>query len=126
ARRARDLSRAAGRRVLRRRLPRRADQGVGARRAGVDPGRSGARDGGGAVAARAERRGVSIRRAGPDDVDFLVELYADPDVRPFLAGGHDFGPESVAAEVERSELDPDASGLFLIEVDGERAGAMSF
>jgi RimJ/RimL family protein N-acetyltransferase len=78
------------------------------------------------VAAGAERRGVSIRRARPDDVDFLVELYADPDVRPFLAGGHDFGRESVAADVERSERDPDAFGVFLIEVDGERAGAMSF
>src|SRR6266545_3395537 len=64
-----------------------------------------------------------IRRARPDDVDFLAELYADPEVRPFLAGGHDFGRESVAAEVERSERAPDAFGLFVIEVDGERAGA---
>ena len=69
---------------------------------------------------------MSIRRARLDDVDFLVELYADPDVRPFLAGGHDFGRGSVAAEVERSARDPDAFGLFVIEVDGERAGAMSF
>ncbi|HEY2935615.1 MAG TPA: GNAT family protein [Gaiellaceae bacterium] len=67
-----------------------------------------------------------IRRARPDDVDFLVELYVDPEVRPFLAGGHDFGRESVAAEVERSERAPDAFGLFVIEVDGERAGAMGF
>jgi RimJ/RimL family protein N-acetyltransferase len=67
-----------------------------------------------------------IRRARPDDVDFLAELYADPEVRSFLAGGHDFGRESVAAEVERSERAPDAFGLFVIEVDGERAGAMGF
>ena len=67
-----------------------------------------------------------IRRARPDDVEFLVDLYAEPDVRPFLAGGHDVGPEAVAAEVERSERDPDLCGTFVIEVEGERAGAMSF
>jgi len=67
-----------------------------------------------------------IRRARADDVDFLVELYSEPDVRPFLAGGHDFGRDAVAAEVERSEREPDAFGRFVIEVDGEPAGALGF
>ena len=69
---------------------------------------------------------MSIRRARPDDVDFLVELYADPEIRPFLAGGHDFGRETLAAEIERSEREPEAFGRFVIEVDGERAGALGF
>src|SRR5437870_7109486 len=72
------------------------------------------------------RRAPMIRRARPDDVDFLVELYSEPDVRPFLAGGHDFGRDAVAAEVERSEREPDAFGRFVIEVDGEPAGALGF
>jgi RimJ/RimL family protein N-acetyltransferase len=67
-----------------------------------------------------------IRRARPDDVDFLVELYADEDVRPFLAVGADFSPAAVAADVARSEAEPEAFGLFVIEADGQRAGAMQF
>jgi RimJ/RimL family protein N-acetyltransferase len=76
------------------------------------------------VAPRAGR-GV-IRRARPDDVDFLVELYADPDVRPFLAAGGDFSREAVAADVELSETEPTVFGLFVIEADGEPAGSMHF
>jgi RimJ/RimL family protein N-acetyltransferase len=67
-----------------------------------------------------------IRRAGPDDVDFLVELYADPEVRPFLAAGGDFSHDAVAADVELSEREPSVFGLFVIESEGERAGAMHF
>ena len=67
-----------------------------------------------------------IRRARPDDVDFLVELYADPEVRPFLAAGADFSRETVAADVELSESEPGVFGLFVIEADGERAGSMHF
>ena len=65
-----------------------------------------------------------IRRARADDVGFLVELYADPAVRPFLAASADFSREAVAADVELSEEEPGVFGLFLIEADGERAGAM--
>ncbi len=67
-----------------------------------------------------------IRRARLDDVDFLVELYAHPEVRPFLAARHDFGRETVAGEVERSEREPEAVGVFAIEADGERAGGLGF
>jgi RimJ/RimL family protein N-acetyltransferase len=69
---------------------------------------------------------VSIRRATPDDADFLVELVNHADVEPFLAAVRAKDRAEVAAEIERSESDPEAFGIFLIEVDGERAGTMRF
>jgi RimJ/RimL family protein N-acetyltransferase len=69
---------------------------------------------------------VSIRRARPDDVDFLAALLAHEQVDPFLAAGRERGREAVAAEVERSVREPDRFGRFVIEVDGARAGTMRF
>jgi RimJ/RimL family protein N-acetyltransferase len=69
---------------------------------------------------------VSIRRARADDVDFLVELFTHEEVEPFLAAIRPKDTESVRAEIERAEADPDAFGIFVVEVDGERAGTMSF
>jgi RimJ/RimL family protein N-acetyltransferase len=69
---------------------------------------------------------VSIRRAHADDVDFLVELFTHEDVEPFLAAVRPKEPDSVLAEIERSESDPEAFGVFVVEVDGERAGTMHF
>ncbi len=69
---------------------------------------------------------LSIRRARPDDVDFLVELFTHEDVEPFLAAVRPKDHEAVRAEVERSEAEPDAYGVFVVEVDGERAGTMHF
>ena len=70
--------------------------------------------------------GVTIRRAVPDDVDFLVELVADDDVRPFLGPRAGLDRESLAAEVDRSQREPEQFGRFVIELDGERAGALGF
>jgi RimJ/RimL family protein N-acetyltransferase len=69
---------------------------------------------------------VTIRRARPDDVDFLVELVTHEDVEPFLAAVRPKEPDAVLAEIERSQAEPDAFGLFVIEVDGARAGTMRF
>jgi RimJ/RimL family protein N-acetyltransferase len=69
---------------------------------------------------------VAIRRARPDDVAFLVELFTHEDVEPFLAAVRPKDAESVRAEIERSKAEPDASGIFVVEVDGERAGTMQF
>jgi RimJ/RimL family protein N-acetyltransferase len=69
---------------------------------------------------------VSIRRARADDTDFLVELFTHEDVEPFLAAVRPKDRESVRAQIERSESEPDAFGVFVVEVDGERAGTMSF
>jgi aminoglycoside 6'-N-acetyltransferase len=69
---------------------------------------------------------VSIRRARPDDVDFLVELVTHEQVQPFLAAVRASGREDILAEIGRSTSEPDAYGVFVIEVDGERAGRMDF
>jgi len=69
---------------------------------------------------------VSIRRATSDDVDFLVELVTDEDVEPFLGAVTARDPEAMRREIERSEREPHDFGRFVIEVDGERAGAMGF
>jgi RimJ/RimL family protein N-acetyltransferase len=69
---------------------------------------------------------VSIRRAQPDDVPFLVELLTDEEVEPFLAASRSRSAEEIGAEVERSLAEPEAYGRMVIEVDGERAGTMTF
>ncbi len=69
---------------------------------------------------------VTIRRAGADDADFLVELVTHEDVEPFLAAVRAKGHDELLAEIERSEAELDAFGVFLIEVDGVRAGTMRF
>jgi RimJ/RimL family protein N-acetyltransferase len=69
---------------------------------------------------------VSIRRAHLDDVEFLVELFTHEDVEPFLAAVRPKDPESVRNEIERSDAEPEAFGLFVVEVDGVRAGSMRF
>jgi len=69
---------------------------------------------------------VSIRRARADDVDFLVELVTHEDVEPFLAAVRAKERDEILAEIERSETDPEAIGVFVIEVGGERAGTMRF
>jgi RimJ/RimL family protein N-acetyltransferase len=69
---------------------------------------------------------VAIRRATPDDVDWLVELLNGEETEPYLGGGRAFDREGVAAEVERSDREPERFGRLVVEVDGERAGVMGF
>ena len=66
---------------------------------------------------------VTLRRAEPDDLDFLADLYADEDVRPFLAAGGRYERDGIAEQLER---DPEEGGLLVVELDGERAGAMAW
>lgn len=66
---------------------------------------------------------VSIRPAAADDVDFLVELYADEDVRPFLAAAGRYDRDGVAEQVAR---EPELGGVMVVELDGEPAGAMAW
>jgi RimJ/RimL family protein N-acetyltransferase len=47
-------------------------------------------------------------------------------VAPFLAAIRPTEPEEIRALVDRSTDDPEAFGLFVVEVDGERAGTMQF
>jgi RimJ/RimL family protein N-acetyltransferase len=69
---------------------------------------------------------VSIRRAAADDVGFLTDLLTHEEVEPFLAVARPREQGELLAEIERSENAPEAFGLFVIEVDGERAGTMRF
>jgi aminoglycoside 6'-N-acetyltransferase len=64
---------------------------------------------------------ITLRPAEPGDLDFLAALYADDAVRPFLAAGGRYEREGIAEQLER---DPEEGGLLVIEVDGDRAGAM--
>ena len=69
---------------------------------------------------------VSIRRAQADDLDFLVSLYRHEDVEPFLAAVRAREPAEILAEIERSRAEPAAFGVFVIDVDGTRAGVLRF
>lgn len=69
---------------------------------------------------------TTLRRATLDDVDWLVALYSDEDVDPFLGPRQARDRDAVRADVDRSLAEPQAYGVLVIEADGERAGAMSF
>jgi RimJ/RimL family protein N-acetyltransferase len=69
---------------------------------------------------------VRIRRAAPEDADFLVDLLTHEEVEPYLAAVGAKDHDMVVAEIERSGREPDDFGLFVIEVDGRPAGTMRF
>jgi RimJ/RimL family protein N-acetyltransferase len=69
---------------------------------------------------------VAIRRAELSDLDFLVELFSHDEVEPFLAAIRVRDRDGIRAEIERSQAEPHEFGRFVIEVGGERAGAMGF
>ena len=69
---------------------------------------------------------VSIRRAEPGDVDFLLELMTDEDVEPYLAAVRPRDRAGLLEEIERSQTEPQEFGRFVIELDGEPAGLMGF
>jgi RimJ/RimL family protein N-acetyltransferase len=70
--------------------------------------------------------GVSIRRARPDDADFLLGLIMDDETRPFLGGADRLTREDLLAEIEQSEREPSRFGRFIVEADGEHAGSLGF
>jgi RimJ/RimL family protein N-acetyltransferase len=67
--------------------------------------------------------GISLRRATPDDVDFLIELVNDDDTRRFLGNRVSDTRDAALADLARP---PEEFGWFVIEVDGERAGCVAF
>ncbi|HET7808231.1 MAG TPA: GNAT family protein [Gaiellaceae bacterium] len=69
---------------------------------------------------------VTIRRAEPADVDFLLELMTHEDVDPFMAVVRPRDRDGLLEEIERSQAEPQEYGRFVIELDGERAGLMGF
>jgi RimJ/RimL family protein N-acetyltransferase len=69
---------------------------------------------------------VAVRRARQDDLDFLVDLVAHEDVEPFLAAGRPHDRDALVEDMARSHDEPGLFGLYVIEVDGERAGTVRF
>ena len=69
---------------------------------------------------------VDIRRAEPEDVDFLLELMNEDDVVENLSVTRPSDRDGLAAEIERSRAEPQEFGRFVIEVDGKPAGLMGF
>jgi RimJ/RimL family protein N-acetyltransferase len=69
---------------------------------------------------------VRLRRAELADVDFLLELMTHEDVDPYMAVVRPRDREAILAEIERSEVEPEDYGRFVIEVDGRPAGLMGF
>jgi RimJ/RimL family protein N-acetyltransferase len=69
---------------------------------------------------------VTLRRATPDDLDFLLDVFSDDDVRPFLAAGNRLDREALTEELARQAEEPQAYGRFIVEVDGAPAGTLAF
>jgi putative acetyltransferase len=69
---------------------------------------------------------IAIRRAIPDDADFVVDLLNHDEVDPFLGPRNPRDRAGVLDEIERSEREPETFGRMIIEVDGQRAGTMGF
>jgi RimJ/RimL family protein N-acetyltransferase len=69
---------------------------------------------------------VTLRRAEPGDVDFLLELMTHEDVDPFMAVVRPRDREGLLEEIERSHAEPEEYGRFVIEVDEQPAGLMGF
>lgn len=70
--------------------------------------------------------GFVLRRATPDDVDFLVALATHEEVEPFMAAVSPRDRDSLLAEIDRSRAEPESHGRFVIEVGEARAGALAF
>ena len=66
---------------------------------------------------------VTIRAARADDLEFLVELYGDEDVRPFLAAVGSYDRDGIAEKIAQ---DTETGGLLAVELDSEPAGAMGW
>ena len=77
-----------------------------------------------------EGEGIRVRRASADDLDFLVELFENDEVEPFLAAVRARDRDGLLTEIERSLAEPLETGRFVIEVEEDGAwlpaGAMAF
>ena len=69
---------------------------------------------------------VELRRAEPLDADFLLQLLADEEIRPFLGPRTAATRDEVLEEIERSLAEPESFGRLVVEADGERAGMLGF
>lgn len=75
--------------------------------------------------------GFRVRRAAPEDVEFLLELARHEAVAPSLAAVSPWREDELPAEIERSQAEPGLFGRFVLEVDegvvlAAPAGALAF
>ena len=73
--------------------------------------------------------GVRLRRAHAGDADWVSALASHEDVEPFMAAVAPREVEEIREAIARSEAEPTASGVFVIETDvepPERAGVVMF
>ena len=73
-----------------------------------------------------EGEGLRLRRATQEDADFLLELMTHDDVDPYMAVVRPRDRVGLVSEIERSQTEPEDFGRFVVEVDGEPAGALGF
>ena len=77
-----------------------------------------------------EGEGIRLRRAEPEDLEFVAELVTHDEVEPYLAAVRARERADLLAEIERSQREPQEFGRFVVEVEehGEwlRAGMMGF
>jgi RimJ/RimL family protein N-acetyltransferase len=66
---------------------------------------------------------ITLRRATPEDVGFLVGLVNDEDTRRFLGNRVSDTRAAALADLARPA---EEFGWYVIEVDGERAGCVAF
>jgi RimJ/RimL family protein N-acetyltransferase len=69
---------------------------------------------------------VTIRRAGPDDADFLHALSSHEDVDPYLAARRDRSRAGLVQRLERSAREPEEYGCIVFEMDGVPAGTVTY
>jgi RimJ/RimL family protein N-acetyltransferase len=69
---------------------------------------------------------TELRRATPEDADWLVDLYSGEDVDPFLGPRRPHDRDEMLQDIERSQAEPATFGVMVIEQDGERAGALGY
>lgn len=67
-----------------------------------------------------------IRRARPADAEFIADLLEKEEVAPFLSARRPRGVEETLERIECSQREPQAFGVFVIELDGRPAGMMEF
>jgi RimJ/RimL family protein N-acetyltransferase len=77
-----------------------------------------------------EGQGFRLRRAVPQDVEFLVDLATNEDIEPFMSASAAKDADGMRERIERGEQEPESSGHFVIEVEWHgntwRAGTMAF
>ncbi len=70
--------------------------------------------------------GFRLRRAEPEDADFLAGLLTHEDVEPYMAAVR----PGLLEQIERSQAEPQDYGLFVVEVEDDGAwrpaGTMGF